>query len=89
HIYHVINTIQSGVKINLNGMSEWRYERKAINGLREGTITGRVLIAKLPRHELLATHTERIHGFLAQVPLVQNDAQWDCRAWMTHVLAAP
>ncbi|KAG1805975.1 uncharacterized protein BJ212DRAFT_1283157, partial [Suillus subaureus] len=28
-----------------------------------------------------------IHGILAQVPLVRNGAQWDCRAWMIHALA--
>ncbi|KAG1839531.1 hypothetical protein DFJ58DRAFT_916930 [Suillus subalutaceus] len=67
---------------------EWRYEHKAIDGPREGTITGRVLIVKLPTHELLATHAERIYGFLARVLLVQNDGQWDCRAWMIHALAA-
>ncbi|KAG1883333.1 hypothetical protein F4604DRAFT_1920541 [Suillus subluteus] len=87
-IYHAINTIQSVFKSNLNSMQEWRYEHKAINGPREGTITGRVLIVKLPTHELLATRAERMRGILAQVLFVQNDVQWDCRAWMIHALAA-
>ncbi|KAG0699559.1 hypothetical protein DFH29DRAFT_42465 [Suillus ampliporus] len=88
HIYHTINTIQSGVKFNLNGMPEWRYEHKAVNGLREGTVIGRVLIAKLPAHEPLVTQAERIHEILVQVPLVQNDAQWTCQVWMIEALAA-
>ncbi|KAG2125369.1 hypothetical protein DEU56DRAFT_572366 [Suillus clintonianus] len=88
HIYHTINTIQSGVKFNLNGMPEWRYEHKAVNGLREGTVIGRVLIAKLPAHEPLVMQAEHIHTILAQVPLVQNDTQWDCRVWMIEALAA-
>jgi hypothetical protein len=51
-------------------------------------ITGRVLIAKLPTRELLATHAERIHDILVHVPLIQDDAQLDCRVWMNHALAA-
>ncbi|KAG0699557.1 hypothetical protein DFH29DRAFT_785394, partial [Suillus ampliporus] len=31
---------------------------------------------------------ERIHDILAQVPPVQNDAQWTCRVWMIKALAA-
>ncbi|KIK33248.1 hypothetical protein CY34DRAFT_720558 [Suillus luteus UH-Slu-Lm8-n1] len=88
HIYHTVNSIQSDVKFNLNGMPEWRYEHKVVNGLRDGTVIGRVLIAKLPAHEPLVTQAERIHDILAQVPLVQNDAQWDCRVWLIEALAA-
>jgi hypothetical protein len=88
HIYHTINTIKSGVKFNLNGMPEWRYEHKVVNGLREGTVIGRVLIAKLPAHELLVTQAERIHDILMQVPLVQNDTRWDCLVWLIEALAA-
>ncbi|KAG1726454.1 hypothetical protein EDB19DRAFT_1575634, partial [Suillus lakei] len=65
----------------------WRYEHKAVNCIRERTIIARIVIAKLPAHQPLATHAERIHDILAQVPLVQNDAQWDCRVWMIHALA--
>ncbi|KAG1805971.1 uncharacterized protein BJ212DRAFT_1390139 [Suillus subaureus] len=78
HIYHTVNTIQSGVKFNLNGMPEWRYEHKVVNGLREGTVIGRVLIAKLPAHEPLVTQAGCIHDILVRVPFVQNDAQWNC-----------
>ncbi|KAG1832061.1 hypothetical protein EV424DRAFT_1369498 [Suillus variegatus] len=88
HIYHTVNTIQSGVKFNLNGMPEWRYEHKAINGLREGMVIGRVLVAKLPVHKPLVTQAERINDILAQVPLVQNDAQWNCLVWLIEALAA-
>ncbi|KAG2035197.1 hypothetical protein BDR03DRAFT_900139 [Suillus americanus] len=88
HIYHTVNTIQSGVKFNLNGMPEWRYEHKVVNGLREGTVIGRVLIAKLPAREPLVTQAERIHNILVHVPLVQNDAQWNCLVWLTEALAA-
>ncbi|KAG2340754.1 hypothetical protein BDR05DRAFT_966633 [Suillus weaverae] len=88
HIYHTVNTIQSGVKFNLNGMPEWRYEHKAVNGLREGTVIGRVLIAKLLAHEPLVTQAEHIHGILVQVPLVQNDGQWSCLVWLIEALAA-
>jgi hypothetical protein len=76
HNYYVINTIQLSVKFDLNGMPQWRYEHRAVDGLGEGTITGRVLIAKLATHELLATHAERIHDILVHVPLIQDDAQW-------------
>lgn len=88
HIYHVINTIQSSVKFDLNGMPPWRYEHRVVDSLGEGMITGRVLIAKLPTHELLATHAERTHDILVHVPLIQDDTQWDCRVWMNHALAA-
>ncbi|KAG2125366.1 hypothetical protein DEU56DRAFT_572086 [Suillus clintonianus] len=89
HIYHAINTIKHGIKFNLNGMPQWRFEHKTVNGFRKGTaIGGRVLIAKLPAHEPVVTYAERIHDILAQVPLVQNDAQWDCRVWMIEALAA-
>lgn len=88
HIYHTVNTIQSAVKFNLNGMPEWRYEHKAVNGLREGTVVGRVLIAKLLAHEPLVTQAEHIHGILVQVPLVQNDGQWSCLVWLIEALAA-
>ncbi|KAG1726176.1 uncharacterized protein EDB91DRAFT_1166633 [Suillus paluster] len=88
HIYNTINTIRSSVKFDLNGMPEWRYEHKAVNDLREGTVIGRVLISKLPAHEPLVTQAERIHDILAQMSLVQNDAQWDCRVCMLAALRA-
>ncbi|KAG1775852.1 hypothetical protein EV702DRAFT_949078, partial [Suillus placidus] len=65
-----------------------RYEHKAANGLREGTVIGRVLIAKLPAYEPLVMQAERIHGILVQVPLVQNDGQCDCLVWLIEALAA-
>lgn len=87
-MYQAINTIQSGVKFNLNGMSEWQYEHKVVNGLREGTVIGRVLIAKLPAQEPLVKQAERIHNIIVQVPLVQNDAQWNFLVWLIEALAA-
>ncbi|KAG2087337.1 hypothetical protein BD769DRAFT_1714948, partial [Suillus cothurnatus] len=36
----------------------------------------------------LATHADRVHGILVQVPLMQNAAQWDSRVWMMYALAA-
>ncbi|KAG1905858.1 uncharacterized protein F5891DRAFT_942871, partial [Suillus fuscotomentosus] len=62
-------------------------EHKAANGLQEGMVIGRVLITKLPVHKLLVTQAERINDILAQVPPVQNDAQWNCLLWLIEALA--
>jgi hypothetical protein len=89
YLFHVTNTTgPEHPATRAGGLTDWRYETKAVNSLRSGNMIGRVLVAKLPSSTPIQNYAEYIDGIVKQVPVVQNDTNWTCRVWVENALAA-
>jgi hypothetical protein len=70
--YHVKNRAVEG----------WVYEEVSLADVRTtNSLLARILIAKVENED-------RLIEILRSTPIVQNDPNWRCRAWVAHALKA-
>jgi len=66
-----------------NGQVVWEYEQRATRGFATHQTLVRICITKIAPNAV-----STMEGILKDVPIVQDDSDWNCRSWVKEALVA-
>ena len=87
HVFNAVNSITPGMQLADGEKPPWRYDQRPGNVMKSPTMAARILVAKLSSAVPFDQQVKHIDQILRTVPVVQNDANWNCIAWVEHGLA--